>query len=703
MSVVTALIYWAIVALWLAVLSAVAVAYIRNPRTFGATRLLLIVVAIDSLRNIIENLYFGVYLGAQYGFFPGALIGVLGNPNLLIIPKLMNVLAACAVLGLLLMRWLPRALQERAKADADIRRKSEALAQESEERRRLFETSLDLIVVTDRNGTVIRVSPSCAAILGYLPEQMAGHSGAEFIHPDDLEPTRNEMRAARRGEETRNFESRYLHKEGHVVTLAWTGVWSRPEQKHFFFGRDITERKAAEEKLKQLAHFDQLTGLPNRLTLREELADLLNPKDNAACAPLSLAMLDLDGFKDINDTLGHSTGDQLLQEIARRLTTIANGSARVYRLGGDEFVFAFPECGDPREVGRVVNGILQRLGERFEINGHRLFVGASAGIAIAPADGSNVEDLISNADLALYDAKAAGGRTYRLFLPMLRAKASARRELNTELRRALAENEFVLYYQPQLRISDDTLIGAEALLRWQHPVRGIIAPGAFIDALAESAVALDAGRWILKTACDSAARWHAMGLPLRISVNLFPAQFHDGALLKDVEAALRQSGLPAEALELEITENVALGHDQAIIKSLRILRARGVGLAFDDFGTGYASLSYLTRYPLTRIKIDRSFVQKIGETSTPKDAAIVRSIIVMAHNLGLEVTAEGVDTLAQAAFLQAHHCDEVQGFLYAKPRPVIEFEALLKPGLCIRQSLEIHSSQRSQVRDECAS
>ena len=194
-----------------------------------------------------------------------------------------------------------------------------------------------------------------------------------------------------------------------------------------------------------------------------------------------------------------------------------------------------------------------------------------------------------------------------------------------------------------------------------------------------------------------------MGLPLRISVNLFPAQFHDGALLKDVEAALRQSGLPAEALELEITENVALGHDQAIIESLRILRARGVGLAFDDFGTGYASLSYLTRYPLTRIKIDRSFVQKIGETSTPKDAAIVRSIIVMAHNLGLEVTAEGVDTLAQAAFLQAHHCDEVQGFLYAKPRPVIEFEALLKPGLCIRQSLEIHSSQRSQVRDECAS
>ena len=206
MSVVTALIYWAIVALWLAVLSAVAVAYIRNPRTFGATRLLLIVVAINSLRNIIENLYFGVYLGAQYGFFSGALIGVLGNPNLLIIPKLMNVLAACAVLGLLLMRWLPRALQERAKADADIRRKSEALAQESEERRRLFETSLDLIVVTDRNGTVIRVSPSCAAILGYLPEQMAGHSGAEFIHPDDLEPTRNEMRAARRGEETQNFE-----------------------------------------------------------------------------------------------------------------------------------------------------------------------------------------------------------------------------------------------------------------------------------------------------------------------------------------------------------------------------------------------------------------------------------------------------------------------------------------------------------------
>jgi diguanylate cyclase (GGDEF)-like protein len=481
------------------------------------------------------------------------------------------------------------------------------------------------------------------------------------------------MRLARAGRHTRNFETRYVHKDGHSVELAWSGVWSEPEQKHFFVGRDMTERKAAEERLRQLAHYDQLTGLPNRVTLRSDLEELLTSA-GANDRATSIAMFDLDGFKDVNDTLGHSTGDRLLQEVAQRLTGVAEGAARVYRLGGDEFVLAIPGCGDPRIIGQVVDGMLRRLAERFEINGHRLFIGASAGIAIAPTDGSDVEDLISNADLALYDAKAAGGRTYRLFLPVLRAKAQARRELDTDLRRAFAEGEFVLYYQPQLRVSDGAVVGAEALLRWQHPERGLLGPAGFIEALTDSPVALEAGRWILQTACASAAAWRARGHALRIGVNLFPAQFHDGTLLEDVEAALLQSALPAEALELEITENIALGHDDAMLAQLRELRAKGVGLAFDDFGTGYASLSYLTRYPLSRIKIDQSFVKKIHDNSTSEDTAIVRSIIAMAHNLGLEVTAEGVESLAQTAFLQARGCDEMQGYHYARPLPAREFE-----------------------------
>lgn len=246
MSLVAALVYWVIVALWLAVLTTVIISYIRNPRTFGATRLLLLVVAIDTLRNIVENLYFGVYFGAQYGLFPGELAGVLGNANLLIIPKLINVGAACVVLGLLLMRWLPAASHERTLADEDMRKKSDELAHETRERRILFETSLDLILVTSRQGEFTRVNPSSKEILGYHPNEMIGRVGTDFIHPDDLESTRNEMRLARRGRDIRNFETRYIHKDGYTVTLTWTGVWSEPEQRHFFIGRDMTAQKRLE-------------------------------------------------------------------------------------------------------------------------------------------------------------------------------------------------------------------------------------------------------------------------------------------------------------------------------------------------------------------------------------------------------------------------------------------------------------------------
>jgi len=261
----------------------------------------------------------------------------------------------------------------------------------------------------------------------------------------------------------------------------------------------------------------------------------------------------------------------------------------------------------------------------------------------------------------------------------MRAKAQARRELDSELRRACSEHEFVLYYQPQVRLRDGAIVGAEALLRWRHPQRGILAPGTFIDALAESPVVLEVGRWILQTACEQAVAWATKGLPpLRIGVNLFPAQFYAKTLQSDVEEALSSSGLSPSALEIEITENIALAHDDTVLAPLKALRAKGVNFAFDDFGTGYASLSFLARYPLTRLKIDQSFVRKIDDRSPPQDTAIVRSIVVMAHNLGLEVIAEGVETIAQAAFLQGEKCDEAQGYLYAKPQPAAEFEEFLQ-------------------------
>jgi len=374
MNLSAASIYWVIVALWLAVLGVVATSYVRNLRASGSIRLLLAVVAIDAVRNIIEAVYFG----ASYGFFAGQIVGVLGDPDPHIIAKLADVAVTCAVLGLLLLRWLPTALRNHADTEDHFRQKAELLKQESEERRRLFETSLDLIFVTDRRGNLIRVSPSSAATLGYSPDEMIGRSAGEFIYHGDLERTRGEMRLARAGQQTRNFETRYIHKDGRVVTLAWSGVWSEPEQRHFFFGRDMTERKVAEEKLKYLAHYDQLTGLPNRASLRRDLGEFINLCSASDGHATSIAMFDLDGFKDINDTLGHSTGDQLLQEVAKRLVGIAKDGPQVYRLGGDEFVLIFPDCGDPRIVAQVVESLLKRLGESFEINGQRLCLSGRA-------------------------------------------------------------------------------------------------------------------------------------------------------------------------------------------------------------------------------------------------------------------------------------------------------------------------------------
>jgi PAS domain S-box-containing protein len=310
MSLAAALIYWVIISLWLAVFATVGVAFLRNPRTFGAVRLLLSVIVIDTVRNIIENLYFGLYFGGQYGLFPAAIVGVLGNPAYLIIPKVMNVVAASAVLGLLVLRWLPQASKERADADANVHEKTEALDREAGERRRLFETSLDLILITNRTGTLTRVSPSSLAILGYRPDEMIGHSGAEFIYEADLEGTRNEMRLARKGRQTRNFETRYVHKGGRIVPLTWSGVWSEPEQKHFFFGRDMTERNAAEEKLeKARAFFNSIMeSLPAMLLVKTAV--------DGKVALVNSAAEELLGY-DRNEMIGKTITDLFPEQDAK--------------------------------------------------------------------------------------------------------------------------------------------------------------------------------------------------------------------------------------------------------------------------------------------------------------------------------------------------------------------------------------------------
>ena len=514
-------------------------------------------------------------------------------------------------------------------------------------------------------------------IYGYTEAEVLGQH-AKIIPPDMADAGDAVYRRACGGEIIRGFETRRIRKDGTFVDVrlaaaplyAEDGVLRGVAYVH----EDITARKKAEEQLRQFAHFDQLTGLANRLTMTETLDRLLQDADRQT----SIAILDLDGFKDVNDTLGHSTGDRLLIEVACRLkSAVASRApdALACRLGGDEFVIVFPDCGSPLLVAEVVDEVLTRLSQPFAVSEQALQLGGSAGIAIAPLHGSGVDELLSNADLALYRAKKSGGHAYRFFSPSLRAHAQSRRVLDSQLRDAFANGEFELHYQPQVRLSDGAVSGVEALLRWRHPERGLLGPRDFIDALADSPLALDVGRWILASACAQAAEWRSQGFLLaRMAVNLFPKQLYHHSLIADVEAALRHGRLSSDLLELEITENIVLNHEEAA-KPLARLREQGINIAFDDLGTGYASLRCLTLFPVSRIKIDRGFVQDIANGA--KSAAVVRSLIGMAQSLGLEVVAEGVETTAQAAFLRNERCEEAQGHLYGKVLSAADFAVYL--------------------------
>jgi diguanylate cyclase (GGDEF)-like protein/PAS domain S-box-containing protein len=559
--------------------------------------------------------------------------------------------------------------QEARNAAHELRRANDALGA-------VIDASPVAIICCDLERKVFIWNNAAEQIFGYSAEEIIGQV-APLTSPAQAEDSPALFKRLLGGETIRDLHLKRVRKDGRMIDVRFAGApMYNPDGSVRGVVRayeDITERRRAEDQLQRVAHYDQLTGLPNRLSLQKQLGRLLSgsgPKE-----PTAIALFDLDGFKDVNDTLGHSTGDQLLIEVGSRLTEVAGSRGQVCRLGGDEFIVVMSGCGDPLEIGRVVDAALQRLAEPYEINDQILHIAGSAGSAIAPTDGASVDELIANADLALYQAKADGGRMCRFFVPVMRAQAQARHSLGVELRRAHDAKEFELYYQPQVRLSDEAIVGAEALIRWRHPERGILAPGVFIDTLAASSIAPAVSRWIVETACTATAKWRAEGLALgRIGVNLFPTQLGDAALLTDIDEVLQATGLPAGILELEITENVALNFEDAEI--LQKLRDKGLLLAFDDFGTGYASLSYLTRFPLARIKIDRSFVAKI--TDDAGDAAIVRSLIAMAHNLGLEVIAEGVETRAQAEFLLKEQCQEAQGFLYSRPLPAAEFEALLR-------------------------
>jgi len=429
----------------------------------------------------------------------------------------------------------------------------------------------------------------------------------------------------------------------------------------------LSDDRDATPERERLAGVDLLTGLPNRARFyRQVEACLLQPSSAAAL------LLDLDGFKDINVSLGHATGDAILREVGRRLVQLADKDEVAARISSDEFALLLPGWHDSTTALARAELVLERIGEPIYTQDHVVRITASGGVALSPPHAQEALELMADADLALNSAKAAGPGRVTVFAPSMRAEVTARRLTVLELHRAVDKTEFALYYQPQVSLRSGELHGAEALLRWRHPARGLLGPAAFLAALEAGPLAGRVGLWVIDEACAQAAYWIRQGLrPFRVGINLFAAQLSAGDLVDQVEGALDRHGLDPGNLEIEITENIALRQNDVALASLHRLRELGVGVSFDDFGTGYASLSLLKTYPVTRIKIDRSFVR--GMIESAGDAAVVNAILDIARSFGVETIAEGVETEEQASWLRERGCAEAQGFLYARALSAVDF------------------------------
>jgi diguanylate cyclase (GGDEF)-like protein len=433
--------------------------------------------------------------------------------------------------------------------------------------------------------------------------------------------------------------------------------------------RVLASQRRAEAIIAHLAHHDALTGLANRTLLRIRLDEAMaRARRGEASAVLCL---DLDNFKDVNDTLGHAVGDQLLQAVTQRLRGGMRETDTVARLGGDEFAVVQTALSQGSDAGLLAQRLIDTLGAPYDVDGHHIIVGVSVGISLAPNDGLDSDQLLRNADMALYRAKAAGRGCFRYYEPEMNAHAQLRRLLQLDLQRALAASEFMLFYQPQVDLATRRVTGYEALLRWHHPERGLIMPERFIPLAEETRAIVPLGDWVLRRACAEAATWPG---GRKVAVNLSPVQFAHGHLPQTVAAALRLSGLDPARLELEITEMVLLRDTEATLAALHELRALGVAIALDDFGTGYASLGYLQRFPFDRVKIDRSFVRRLGESR--ESDAIVRSIIDLCAAIDMATTAEGVETEEQCRILRADGCTAAQGYLFGRPSATVDLAAL---------------------------
>lgn len=481
------------------------------------------------------------------------------------------------------------------------------------------------------------------------------------------------------------FQTVHRHKDGHDVPVEVFLQLIRMEgqvPRFVAMVSDISERKVAQKQIEFLAYHDALTGLPNRLLAKDHLeqAILAAERENTKVA---LLFIDLDKFKTINDSLGHVIGDGLLKGVTTRLRECLRDIDTLSRQGGDEFLIVLNNMRDTESVTVVAEKILGRMAEPFEIDHHELSVSLSIGIAVYPDDGKDFDTLLKHSDTAMYQAKDAGRNTHRFHTAQMNIDAIEHLRMRNGLRRALEQGEFVLHYQPQISLATGAVFGAEALIRWKHPELGMVPPGRFISVAEDSGLIVPIGEWVLREACRQTMAWRKAGLPeLLIAVNLSAVQFKRGDVLKSVIQALAESGLEPALLELELTESILIKDTEKVLATVRQLKSLGVKLSIDDFGTGYSSLSYLKRFDVDKLKIDHSFVRDMA--NDPDDATIVRTIIQMAKSLNLSTIAEGVEDERQLALLRLQHCDEVQGYHFARPMPADEFASFIFKGTSIK-------------------
>jgi diguanylate cyclase (GGDEF)-like protein/PAS domain S-box-containing protein len=575
-----------------------------------------------------------------------------------------------------------RLATELMKEDSVARKRAEQALQLCE---RAIEASAHAIIITSASlpdHPVEYVNPAFQLITGYTAEEMIGRNIDVLYGDDDEQAGLEEIRSALREQRSANAIFRSYHKDG---TLFWNDMYVAPVKDgadkvtHFVTALyDITEMKRYEAELEHQARHHTLTGLVNRNVLRDRLSQAIvyGARYNHQVWVL---FVDLDRFKFVNDTLGHNAGDQLLKKVAVLLKSFTREADTIARLGSDEFVLILPERREEELGVKLIQQIMETIARPLQIEGHDFFLTCSVGVAVYPNDGQDPESLLKHADIAMYRAKEMGNNNYQFYTAEMNERALERLRIEGDLRSALERNEFVLHYQPQVDFRTGRIVGMEALIRWIHPKLGVISPTRFIDLAEETGLIVQIGAWVLRTACEQNKAFQRKGLGyLRVSVNLSVRQFYQQNLVESVIKVLNETGLAPHYLEIELTESLVMTDVQLAVGILEHLKTVGVQLSIDDFGTGYSSLAYLKRFPIDALKIDQSFVRDI--TRDQDDAAIVASIISLAHNLRLQVIAEGVETREQLSYLQRHRCDEMQGFYFSPAVPAEEIETMLREG-----------------------